>query len=319
MDAPGSLQGEGEYKVVKTRVRRLVANPQRRKRARRKNPRHRRRMTAKQIKFFGTKRQKAALKSHRRRKTAPRAKPRAKVIHRSAGLKVSVNPSRRRVRARRKKALGRRRRQVNPALLVTLGAVNPRRQAVARKRRKKAHRAANPRRRRRNATRVVVTAPRRHRISHRRRRSNPRRRRNPAAFGLRGAGMAKAVVAGLAGVAAAKFLPTLVPANLIQSNLMRTLATGASAFVAQMLAKMATKDPTIADAVLFGGLMQTGSTALNAFLPSLARQLGLNGLGDIVDANWSIPENPLKALPVVPAANARAGVSGLDRAFGRAY
>lgn len=181
------------------------------------------------------------------------------------------------------------------------------------RRRKKAHRAANPRRRRRN-TRVVVTAPRRHRVSHRRRRSNPRRRRNPA-FGLRGTGMAKAVVAGLAGVAAAKFLPTLIPAGLIQGNLMRTVATGASAFVAQMIAKMVVKDPTISDAVLFGGLMQTGSTALNAFLPGIAKQLGLSGLGTFVDGNFTIPENYLKQRIMAPAP----AVAGLARAYGNGY
>jgi hypothetical protein len=146
---------------------------------------------------------------------------------------------------------------------------------------------------------------------------NPRRRRNPA-FGLKGAGMAKAVVAGLAGVAAAKFIPTLIPAGIVQGNLMRTVATGASAFVAQMLAKMVIKDTSITDAVLFGGLMQTGSTALNAFLPGIAASLGLSG---IVDANWTIPENPLRQLPVMaaPAGDARMGVAGLARAYGSAY
>jgi hypothetical protein len=125
--------------------------------------------------------------------------------------------------------------------------------------------------------------------------------------------MAKAVTAGLAGMAAAKFLPTLVPTSIINSNLMRTVATAASAFVAQMIAKAVVKDPAISDAVLFGGLMQTGSTALNAFLPGIAASLGLSG---IMDANWSIPENPLRAMPapiLPPAAN----VSGLAYAYGR--
>ena len=188
------------------------------------------------------------------------------------------------------------------------------------KRRRRAVKAPNPRRQH-NHARVVVTAPRRHRYSYTRRRRgalSPRKRRgNPSAFGLRGVGMAKAVVAGLAGVAAAKFLPTLVPAGLITGNLMRTVATGASAFVAQMVAKMVTKDTTITDAILFGGLMQTGSTALNTFLPGLAAQLGLSG---IVDANWSIPENPLRAMPApAPAGDARMGVAGLARAYGSAY
>jgi hypothetical protein len=286
--------------IVKTR--RLVANPHR-SRKRSTNPRgHRRRMTAKQIKFFGTKRQKSALK-HRRR-------PSASPVALGKSLLASL---RRKVRARRRNAPARRKRQLNPALLVTLGAVNPRRNEMAR-RRKKARKAVNPhRRRRRNTTRVVVAAPRRRAVSHRRRRAhNPRRRRNPA-YGMKGAGMAKAVVAGLAGVAAAKFIPTLIPAGIVSGNLMRTVATGAAAFVAQQIAKMVTKDTNISDAVLFGGLMQTGSTALNAFLPSLAASLGLSG---IVDANWSIPENPLRAMPApMPAAK----LAGLSTAYGNPY
>jgi uncharacterized membrane protein YedE/YeeE len=124
--------------------------------------------------------------------------------------------------------------------------------------------------------------------------------------------MAKAVAAGLAGMAAAKFIPTLIPGGLIQGNLMRTVATGASAFAAQMLAKAVIKDPSVSDAVLFGGLMQTGSVALNAFLPGIASQLGLSG---IMDANWTIPENPLRRSQIAPAAEP--ALSGLAFAYGR--
>ncbi len=295
--------------VVK--VRRLVANPSRRSRAARKvRSKHRRRMTPAQVRFFGTKRQKAALKAKRRKAIL--------------GALVA-NPSRKKVRARKRRSIHRRRtQQQNPALLVTLGAVNPRRRkVVARKRRKKVAVRANPRRRRRNTTRMVVTAPRR-RYS---RRSNPRRRRiarrrNPQLFGtsMSGAAMTKTVVAGLVGMASAKFLPTLLPSGLVGGNVMRTVATGAAALVSQMIAKAVMKDRAIADAVLFGGLMQTGSVGLNAFVPGLASKFGLSGLGDIVDANWSIPENPLRQLPVaVPSANARVGVGGLNRAFGSSF
>jgi len=284
--------------AVVTKVRRLVANPHRRAKRKKSNPRgHRRRMTAKQVKYFGTSRQKAAL---RRKRSA-------------SAHKVAVVRSHRKVRARRRNAPAKPKRQLNPALLVTLGAVNPRRSAVKRAIRNKAAKA-NPHRRRRRNTRVVVAAPRR--------RSNPRRhhrrrngaRRNPAAFNLKGMTLGKAVIGGLAGVAAAKFIPTLIPANYISSNLMRTVATGAAAVVAQMVAHAFIKDEAITNGVLFGGLMQTASTALNAFLPSIASQLGLNGMGQIMDADWSIPENPLKlrAAPPPPPA-----LAGLAFAYGR--
>lgn len=130
--------------------------------------------------------------------------------------------------------------------------------------------------------------------------------------------MAKAVAGGLVGVAAAKFIPTLLPAQFVGSNLMRTLATGASAFAAGMLAKRVGGNP-FGDAVLFGGLMQTGSVALNAFLPGIARTLGIAGMGDLVDGRFVVPENPLLRAPMaVPAANANA-MSGLGRAFKPAF
>jgi hypothetical protein len=133
---------------------------------------------------------------------------------------------------------------------------------------------------------------------------------------MKGAGMAKAVVAGLAGMAAAKFLPTMIPSSIVSSNMMRAVATGASAFVAQMIAKAIVKDQSISDAVLFGGLMQTGSVALNAFLPSLASSLGLSG---IMDARWTIPENPLGGGVPVPVAVPTTKLAGLATAYGNPY
>ena len=191
---------------------------------------------------------------------------------------------------------------------------------MARKRKK------STRRRSRNATRVVVVAPRRNkRRSTAKRRANPRRRthrrRNPMLMGanVSTTTMAKAVAGGLVGVAAAKFIPTLIPSQFVNSNLMRTIATGVSAFAAGMLAKKVGGNP-FGDAVLFGGLMQTGSVALNAFLPGVARTLGITGMGDLVDARFSIPENPLRGIPAAPAAaNANVSMSGIGRAFRPAF
>jgi hypothetical protein len=128
--------------------------------------------------------------------------------------------------------------------------------------------------------------------------------------------MAKAVAGGLVGVAAAKFLPTMIPAQFVSSNIMRTLATGVSAYAASLVAKKVA-GPQVGDAVLFGGLMQTGSVALNAFLPGVAKTLGI---GELVDGRFVVPENPLRGIMAAPAAaNANVTMSGLSRAFRPAF
>jgi len=187
--------------------------------------------------------------------------------------------------------------------------------------RPKKKRRRNPKRvyrRRRNRTRVVVMAPRR------RRRRNPKRhyakhhrRRNPAVFGARKTSdIAKMVLAGLVGVAAAKFLPTVLPAQFVSSNLMRTIATGVSAWIAGFVAGKVGLGKEVGDAVMFGGFMQTGSVALNAFLPSIGRQIGL---GELMPGQFSVPQNPLRIpAPAVPA-QARINMSGLARSFGSAF
>jgi hypothetical protein len=288
-----------------------VANPRRKKNAAR-----RRKLTPKQIKHFGTKRQKAALKAKRRavalkgkRKRVKRAKP---------------NPVRRRVAAKRKPArnparktrkAANRKRSLNPALVLTLGAINPqkRSKSVAKKHKKSVKRAkksANPRRtkKRKNPTRVVVYKTKA--VKH-------RRRRNPIdLFGQKTtAGLTKVIAAGLVGVAAAKFLPTLLPAGFVSSNITRTIATAVAAWLSGFAAAKVT-DKNIGDAVMFGGFMQTASVALNAFLPSIGRQVGL---GELMPGRFPVPQNPLMIPGPVAAPNARIGVSGLNRSFGSAF
>jgi hypothetical protein len=281
----------------RTRVSRMV-NP---KRKRKRNvARH---LSAKQIRYFGTPQQKAALKRKRRQAVAPHRK-----------RNVAQKHAKRRVR-----------RATNPALVLTLGAVNPRRKTKMAATKKRRRKASSSRRRKSNPRRVQAMAPVRHRRRNTRRR-NPvvrsRRRRNPNLFGQKVAGvqMGKAVAGGLVGVAAAKFIPTMLPAGLVGSNIMRVIATGVSAFVAGWLAGKA--DRTFGDAVLFGGLMQTGSVALNAFVPSIGKQIGLSGL---TPARFPLPDNPIAAGMAMmnPAAAAgapirAANVAGLA-AFGSAW
>lgn len=283
------------------RVRRLV-NPRTRAVAkRRKNPTgrsrtHKRRLTAAQIKAgFGGKRRQTAAKRrrksnppkvrHRRRTTAARRnpKPKLRVVTRYKTRIVTRNPKRRH------------KRRTNPVLL-TFGPalMNPKRKrristvAKRRKRSKNPRRAAAHRRRRvSNPVKVVYRYKAR-----RRRTSNPRRRRrtmiprrrtmrrrNPINFGSgHGAvSTAKAVAAGLVGVTITKTIVGMLPASVTSSPIMRVIASGAAAWGAGFLAtKMMGSD--VGGAVMFGGFMQAGSMALNAFAPQIGGVIGLNGL-----------------------------------------
>ena len=167
-------------------------------------------------------------------------------------------------------------------------------------------------RRRRNPTRVVVTS----RSRRSRRRSYGRRRRNPAVFGASSPkSLLLLIGGGLVGVTAAKMIPAMIPVPMLTSSpIMRVITTGAVAFIAGMIAKKG--NAQFGEAVTFGGLMQTGSIALNSFLPSVGARIALQGgrgVGDLVDGSFPVPQNPIRAA-FAPAA--RVTTSGLTRAFG---
>lgn len=267
----------------------------------------------------------------------------------------------RRTKARTTNRVYRRRAKRSNPILLEFGALNPfrggtskRRKSVARKR--KYRRSSNPTRRRAKTRRVyhrrrrstnrrsnyrrrrrsnpVAVAPvRRHRRrrSYRRsrnrgrRRMNYRRRRhNPSLFGRSGMkDLLLMVGGGLVGVAATKYLPTLIPASMLtsfgSSSLVSVAITGAGAFVAGWLAGKISKE--FGEAVLFGGLMQTGSALLNAFAPpSVSGALALSGVGDIVPTGmFPVPNNQFRSyVPPAPpsAANGSKGVGAFRGAFG---
>ncbi len=204
------------------------------------------------------------------------------------------------------------RRKQNP-VLIELGALNPKRRKnvakkASRKRRRRVTRnprrhavaTVRPRRRRRYTRRRKanpVAHTRRRRVHHRRRRVTARRRhmngrrRNPALFGRSGGkDLLMMVGGGLVGVAATKYLPTLLPSSITSGlgggAIMSLLVTGAGAFAAGWLARRFVGG-AFGDAVLFGGLMQVGSSALTAFAPpALASRLALSGLGEIVPGSF---------------------------------
>lgn len=149
------------------------------------------------------------------------------------------------------------------------------------------------------------------------------RRRNPMLFGRSsGKDIAIMIGGGLIGVAATKYLPTLIPssitANIGTSPIMNVVVTGAGAFVASMIARKVLGEP-FADAVLFGGLMQTGSALLNAFAPAaLSQRLALAGVGDIMPGYFPVPQNSITGRPpmAVMASPGGGGVGAFSRAFG---
>jgi hypothetical protein len=148
---------------------------------------------------------------------------------------------------------------------------------------------------------------------------NRRRRHNPAAFSMRGGNLVKAVVGGLAGVAVAKMLPGFLPTSISGNKIAHVAATAASAFLAQFVAKKIGLGEPIADAVLFGGLMQTGSDLITSFLPAQFNSLAL---GYLTSARLTLPENTIKNIAAQAGAvpvHARITQSGLARAFGTAF
>lgn len=203
-----------------------------------------------------------------------------------------------------------------------------RRRKNTRRRRHTAHR-----RRRANSTRVVIMSPRRRNTSHRRRRSarrNPaygrRRRRNPVLFGqsMSSLNTGKTVVGVLVGVTAAKMIPPMLPGNLTASTPMKILVTGAVAFAAGMLARKAGSTMSgFADGIVIGGLAQTVSIALNAFLPSIGSQIGLQGvrrpgMGMLVPGGFPMPQNPVNVAALMPPPAMSAAAAGMGR-FGRVF
>jgi len=131
---------------------------------------------------------------------------------------------------------------------------------------------------------------------------------------------------GLVGVAATKFLPTLIPSSLTASlgtsPIIGVGMTIAGAFVASWLAKKVSSE--FGDAVLFGGLMQAGSVLLTAFAPaSLSSQLALSGMGDIVPGWFAVPQNsvtnrgPMGPMIAAPSSGGGGMGAAIPRPFGR--
>ena len=279
---------------------------------------------------------------------------RKRTIKRRAARRTT-NPIRRRRKTSTAKVY-RRRRKRNP-FLVELGMVNPRRRSksVARKYRRRKTKA-NPRRRRavarvsrrrtyrRRRTAVAVNPVRRRRrrrtmanpvrryrrrrtaVNHRRRRNGRRYMRRSNPFGTSTKDMVTLAGGILVGVAAAKYIPTLLPAGIIPAGgnaYTGILITGAAAFAAGYIAHRFMPG-SFANGVMAGGVALTLSQLLNAVAPpSLSSSLALSGMGDIIPGYYTIPQNPITGrapVAVMPTKGASSstgsGVGAFTGAFG---
>ena len=217
----------------------------------------------------------------------------------------------------------------NPALLVTLGAINPNRRHSVQKKNTSKGRVAS-----KNPTRVIVTTPKKKNptqtlVLAKRRPSSSGSAKNPEMFGIRmqPVQLGKAIGGALVGVALCKLIPPYLPKPLMNSRPLQILVTGGLAFGAGMGAKQA--DPVFGDGILFGGLMQTVSVALNTYLPEFGGRLALSGkrrpgVGYLTEGEFASPENPIRrAMEARQQANAAAmpqlAVAGIRKAFPRPF
>jgi len=325
---------------------RKISNPRRTA-----NRRHfkRRKMSDKQIAIFGTKRQKAALKERRRHNQhRKRTDKNSRSVTRNPSLVLTLgsmaNPRRKRRKADAKK-------RSNKTMAATKN--NRRRSMNKRHYRRNTKPSANRRRheRRRNPA-PRINRHRRHEMNrrhHHRRRNGPKiivmrpnrrknRRHNPQ-FGqsifagpLFGRNALELMGGGLLGLVAAKFIPTMfassIPSAVSGTNIGRVIISGIAAVIAGWAGSKISIP--LGQGMLFGGMIQTISVALNAFLPSVYSQLNpsLGRLGDLAPGSYVVPQNPIRdgmpvALPAPAVAmtggQVRMSAPGLGRAGYMAY
>ncbi len=117
----------------------------------------------------------------------------------------------------------------------------------------------------------------------------------------------------LVGIAATKYLPTLIPASVTgmipQSSFSVPLVTAVGAAAATFLAHKFLP-MGVATGVAAGGAALTISRLLDAFAPpSIATQLSLAGVGDIVNTQgFLVPDRVMRAPVIQMAAPAGSGV-----------
>lgn len=215
------------------------------------------------------------------------------------------------------------RRSSNPLpMLIELGAINPRKETMA----KRKYRKSNARTHRTRA-----------RASHRRTASNPHHRRRSRNVMMRHSrrrrshnpmmgGLGTKMLGGLGGVAAtgivASFIPASVTASLPASIAPIALAAGAAALVGFAAHKFV--GGPMGEAIIVGAAMSAGAVALTTLVPSLSTYANLTpgqlaGLGAIIPGRYVVPQNPVTSpgpqSQIAAPAGTGMGVAAFPRAF----
>lgn len=317
----------------------------------RKRRRSLRNMSPKQIKYFGTPAQKAALKHTRKRRrttnagkrhvvrrvSRKRTKVRRRRARRNVGAIYSIglaalggNPGKRRRRARRRKVTHSKRRNT--------GGVKK----MARRRRRVAHH-----RRRRNAPKVHVVYRSRRRRSYRRRRANsgyrrrrayngrPRRRRNAGRAGgyISGTGSNLKNAFAIIGGGVLTRIATQAALGSKNTGIFGYLGNAVAAFAIGWAANKILKNRGLANMVTIGGFVGLAFRLLQDFTPlgqyvnlqlSGAGKSGDVGIGMITDSTFFVPtvfQNgsmtnanlPAQVLQLAAAGSSRQGMGTLRR------
>lgn len=248
------------FSVVDTHIQ----NPARAGKGKKRNmAKSRRKMSAKQIRHFGTKRQRAALKAKRTSRPKHRARTRPNPPRKRRRVVAAAPPKRRRRAA--KKSTAKTRRNPTP-MIISWAAGNPakrRKKTVARSRRKKRVAVARNAGRRRSTQKAV---------HHRRRRPNPGALGSPMNWIQGGAGV-------VAGVVGARAIPQMI-LGASNTGPMGYAANAAAAVGLGYLTHMLfPRNQTLVTAVIAGGFAGLLSRIISDKTP-FGAQLSLTGLGD---------------------------------------
>lgn len=285
------------------------------------NPRRRRRnMTPAQIKYFGTKRQKAALKNRGLKRRIRRARKLGSSTARQTSYYLKAHLKRKRARnqggivsqvehaaedairgveraaeqaigavtrqsnrgRKRRSNVTHSRRRANVGEILTVVPANPgrRRRAMAATHKRRRRRASG---RRLNRRRSNPTMRLRY---HRRNRGH--RRRNPDFL----QGDIGAVVGVLGGAAVTKIITGFLPSNL-STGIPGYISTGLVAFLAGNLTGRFTKNRALGKWMTVGGLVMVGLQVAADFFPQLSLPFttsGTSGMGLISSSNFYVPQ-----------------------------